>query len=93
MYNMSAYMEAPQGARETGMKKWNILVTGNDGRKFYQNFHVIEKDSEAAKQWLLENFPVPKLKATIQIQEVEEMEDAELFLPGVVYKSGKAYFA
>lgn len=75
------------------MKKWNILVTGNDGRKFYQNFHVIETDAESAKKWLLENFPVPKLKATIEIQEIEEMEDAEFYLPGVVYKSGKAYFA
>ncbi len=74
------------------MKKWNILVTGNDGRKFYQNFHVIEADSETAKQYLLENFPVAKLKPSIQIQEIEEMEDAELFLPGIVYRSGKAYF-
>ena len=74
------------------MKKWNILVTGNDGKKFYQNFHVIEMTPEAAKQYLLENFPVAKLKPTIQINEIEEMEDAELFLPGVVYKSGKAYF-
>jgi spore cortex formation protein SpoVR/YcgB (stage V sporulation) len=74
------------------MKKWNLLVTGNDGRKFYQNFHVIEMDAEAAKRYLLENFPNAKLKPTIQIQEIEEMEDAELFLPGVVYRSGKAYF-
>jgi hypothetical protein len=74
------------------MKKWNILVTGNDGKKFYQNFHVIEVSPEAAKQYLLENFPVAKLKPTIQISEIEEMEDAEFFLPGVVYKSGKAYF-
>ncbi|HXG60287.1 MAG TPA: hypothetical protein VNO22_02830 [Planctomycetota bacterium] len=75
------------------MKKWNILVTGNDGRKFYQNFHVIERDAEAAKRYLLDNFPFPKLRPTIEIQEIEELEDAELFLPGVVYKSGKAYFA
>ena len=74
------------------MKKFNILVTGNDGKKFYQNFHVIEVDPEAAKTYLLENFPNPKLKPTIQVTEIEEMEDAELFLPGVVYKSGKAYF-
>ena len=74
------------------MKKWNILVTGNDGKKFYQNFHVVEADAEAAKRYLLENFPNSKLKPSIQIQEIEEMEDAELLLPGVVYKSGKAYF-
>ena len=75
------------------MKKWNILVWANDGKKFCQNFHVIEADAEAAKRYLLENFPNPTLKATVAIQEVEEMEDASLFLPGVVYKSGKAYFA
>jgi hypothetical protein len=80
------------GDRRTGMKKYNILVTGNDGKKFYQNFHVIEVESEAAKTYLLENFPNPKLKPTIQVTEIEEMEDAELFLPGVIYKSGKAYF-
>jgi hypothetical protein len=75
------------------MKKWNILVTGNDGRKFYQNFHVIEASADAAKVYLLDNFPNTKIKPTIQIQEIEELEDAELFLPGVVYGSGKAYFA
>ncbi len=74
------------------MKKFNLLVTGNDGKKFYQNFHVIEMTSEGAKQYLLENFPVPKLKPTLQVTEIEEMEEAELFLPGIVYKSGKAYF-
>ena len=76
------------------MKKWNILVWGNDnGKKFCQNFHVIEGSAEAAKTYLLENFPNPKVRPTITVQEVEEMEDASLFLPGVVYKSGKAYFA
>ena len=75
------------------MKKWNILVWANDGKKFCQNFHVIERDPEAAKRYLLENFPFPKIWHTVQIQGVEEMEDAELFLPGIVYKSGKAYFA
>jgi hypothetical protein len=75
------------------VKKWNILVTGNDGRKFYQNFHVIEAQEDAAKKYLLENFPVPQIKPTIQVQEIEEMEAADLFLPGIVYKSGKAYFA
>jgi hypothetical protein len=78
--------------RRIGMKKFNLLVTGNDGKKFYQNFHVVEVDPEAAKTYLLENFPNAKLKPTIQITEIEEMEDAELFLPGIVYKSGKAYF-
>ena len=53
------------------MKKYNILVTGNDGKKFYQNFHVIEMTPEAAKQYLLENFPIPKLKPTIQISEIK----------------------
>jgi hypothetical protein len=80
------------GHETVRMKKYNILVTGNDGKKFYQNFHVIEASPEAAKQYLLENFPFPKLKPTIQITEMEEMEDAAMFLPGVVYKSGKAYF-
>jgi hypothetical protein len=75
------------------MKKWNILVWANDGKKFCQNFHVIESDADAAKRWLIDNFPLSKFKHTVQIQEVQEMEDAELFLPGVVYKSGKAYFA
>lgn len=73
-------------------KKWNILVTGNDGRPFYQNFHVIEANPEAAARYLLENFPYPKLKHTIKIDQMEEVEDAEFFLPGVVYKSGRAYF-
>ncbi len=68
-------------------------MTGNDGRKFYQNFHVIEKDGEAAQRCLLDNFPAPGIRATIAVQKVEELEDAELFLPGIVYKSGKAYFA
>ncbi len=73
-------------------KKWNILVTGNDGRSFYQNFHVIEETAESAARYLLDNFPYPKLKHTIKIDQMEEMEDAEFFLPGVVYKSGRAYF-
>ena len=76
------------------MKKWNILVWANDGKKFCQNFHVIEASAEAAEQYLLENFPYPKIKPTVTVQGVEEMdEDASLFLPGLVYKSGKAYFA
>jgi hypothetical protein len=74
------------------MKKWNILVWGNDGKKFCQNFHVIEVDAEAAQRCLMENFPYPKITPTISIQGIEEMEDAALFLPGIVYKSGKAYF-
>ncbi len=74
------------------MKKWNVVVRGNDGRPFYQNFHVIEATAEAAGKWLLANFPYPKLKHTIELQQMEEMEDADLFLPGVVYRSGKVYF-
>jgi hypothetical protein len=74
------------------MKKYNILITGNDGKKFYQNFHVIEATPEGAKQYLLENFPYPKLKPTVQITEIEEMEDADMFLPGVAHKSGKTHF-
>ena len=73
-------------------KKWNILVTGNDGRPFYQNFHVIESSADLAVKYLLENFPYPKLKPTIKVDQMEELEDAEFFLPGVVYKSGRAYF-
>jgi hypothetical protein len=75
------------------VKKWNILVWANDGKKYCQSFHVIEMSAEAAEQYLLENFPYPKLRPTITVQGVEEMEDASLFLPGLVYKSGKAYFA
>ena len=75
------------------MKKWNIVIWGNDGRKFVQNFHVIEAGADAAKQYLIENFPFPKIKSTLEIQEISELEDAEFFLPGIVYKSGKAYFA
>ena len=74
------------------MKKWNVVVRGNDGRPFYQNFHVIEQSAEAASQWLLANFPWPKLKPTLELQQIEEMEEAEFFLPGIIYKSGKVYF-
>jgi hypothetical protein len=74
------------------MKKWNVLVTGNDGRRFYQNFHVVEGSPEAAVKYLLDNFPYPRLKPGIKVEEIELMEDAPLFLPGIVYKSGKAYF-
>ena len=75
------------------VKKWNLLVWMNDGKKFCQSFHVIEASAEAAQQYLLDNFPYPKLRPTAAVQGVEELEDAELFLPGLVYKSGKAYFA
>ncbi len=74
------------------MKKWNVLVSANDGRAFYQNFHVIEAGPEAAFKWLMDNFPYPRIKPTVQLQQIEEMEPADLFLPGIVYKSGKAYF-
>ncbi len=69
------------------------MVWANDGKKYCQNFYVIENDAEAAKRYLIENFPVPKIRHTVEVQGIEEMEDAELFLPGIVYKSGKAYFA
>jgi len=75
------------------VKKWNILVWANDGKKFCQNFHVIEMSAEAAEHYLLDNYPYPKLRTTVTVQGVEEMEDASLYLPGLVYKSGKAYFA
>ena len=74
------------------MKKWNVLVTANDGRPFYQNFHVLELSAEAAKRYLLSNFPYPKLQPSVRVEEIEEMEEATWFLPGVVYKSGRAYF-
>jgi len=73
-------------------KKWNVLVTGNDGRPFYQNFHVIEISGQAAWSYLQQNFPYPKLQPTIALEGIEEMEDATWYLPGVVYKSGRAYF-
>lgn len=74
------------------MKKYNVLVSVNDGRAFYQNFHVIASSPEAAFKWLIDNFPHAKFKATVKLQQIEQLEDAELFLPGIVYKSGKAYF-
>ncbi len=74
------------------MKKWNLLVTASDGKRFYQNFHVIAESAEAASAWLLDNYPYAPLKPTAKVEEVEEMEDAAFFLPGIVYKSGKAYF-
>ena len=75
------------------VKKWNVLITANDGRKFYQNFHVVELNGHAAQRYLLENFPDEKLKPTVAVEGIEEMEDATLYLPGIVYKSGKAYFS
>ena len=74
------------------MKKWNLLVTADDGKKFYQNFHVIAESPEAASKWLVDNYPYARIKPTARVEEVEEMEDATHFLPGIVYKSGKAYF-
>jgi len=74
------------------MQKWNLLVKGNDGRKFYQNFHVLQETPEKAKSWLLLNFPDKTVRASIQITEIENIEEADLLLPGIVYESGKAYF-
>jgi len=75
------------------VKKWNLMITGNDGRKFYQNVHVVERSADAASKFLRENFPDSKIRATIEVEGIEEMGEAELFLPGIVYKSGRAYFA
>jgi len=74
------------------MQKWNVLLSGFDGRKFYQNVHVIERTAESAGVYLKECYPDRKVRSTIQVMEVEPLEDAELFLPGIVYVSGKAYF-
>ena len=77
------------------MKKWNLMVSAadTDGKTFYQNFHVIERTPEKARDWLIDNYSNPDLKKTIKVTQMEELEDATLYLPGVVYKSGKAYFA
>jgi hypothetical protein len=74
------------------VKKWDVLVTANDGRKFYQNIHVIESNPESASVYVQENFPERRIRQTVNIENIEMMEDAELFLPGIVYRSGKAYF-
>ena len=74
------------------VKKWDILVTANDGRKFYQNIHVIEANPDAASAYIQDNFPEPQIRHTIHIEKIEMLEDAEFFLPGIVYRSGKAYF-
>ena len=83
---------APRLVYSATVKKWNLLVSADDGKRFYQNFHIIAETAESASQWLVENYPYPKLKPTAKVEEVEEMEDATHFLPGIVYKSGKAYF-
>jgi hypothetical protein len=72
--------------------KWNVLVTANDGRKFYQNVHVIEASPEAAKAWVLENYSNKHIRPSVEVTEIEKMEDADLYLPGIVYESGRAYF-
>ncbi len=74
------------------MKKWDVLVTANDGRKFYQNIHVIEANPETASTYVQDNFPEPRIRQTVHVEKIEMLEDAEHFLPGIVYKSGKAYF-
>ena len=74
------------------MKKWDVLVTANDGQKFYQNIHVIEANPEAAGAYVKDNFPERNLRPTVNVEKIEMIEDADLFLPGIVYKSGKAYF-
>lgn len=73
------------------MKKWKVLVAGNDGKKFFLHYHVIAATPEAAKAALAEHLIATR--SACDIKECEELEPAEFFLPGVVYKSGKAYFA
>ena len=73
------------------MRKWDILIAGDDGRAFTQNFHVVESSADAAQRYLLENFPDPEVRATVKIQSVRDLEDATLFLPGIVLQSDKAY--
>ena len=74
------------------MKKWKVLVAGNDGRNFFLHYHVIAPDKEAAKNLLRDMLLRKDPQAKPAIREVEELEDAALFLPGVVFKSGRAYF-
>lgn len=74
------------------MRKWDVLITANDGQKFYQNVHVIESNPESASAYVQENFPDHKIRQTVKIEKIELIEEAELFLPGIVYKSGRAYF-
>ena len=58
------------------MKKWNVLIHANDGRPFYQNFHVIEGSSGAAAQYLLANFPSPKIRSTVKgLRRVDRLND------------------
>ena len=74
------------------MRKWKVLVAGNDGRNFFLHYHVIAPDGDTAKKLLKEKLlhKNPQLKP--DIREVEELEDAEFYLPGVVFESGRAYF-
>ena len=74
------------------MKKWKVLVAGNDGRQFFLHYEVIAEDGEAAKKLLAETLLQKDPKTKPDIREVEELEDAEFYLPGVVFKSGQAYF-
>ena len=74
------------------MKKWKVLVAGNDGRNFFLHYHVIAPDGESAKKLLRESLIRNDPQSKPAIREVEELEDAALFLPGVVFKSGRAYF-
>ena len=50
------------------MKKWDVLVTANDGRKFYQNIHVIESNPESASVYVQENFPERRIRQTVNIE-------------------------
>lgn len=74
------------------MTKWNVLVTGNDGRKFYQNIYVMEATPRRAQAWVMANYPDVKLRQTMEVTEIEMMVEMPQYLPGIVYISGKAYF-
>ena len=56
------------------MKKWNLMISASDsdGRTFYQNFHVIERTPEKARDWLIDNFPTPEHKGTVKVTQMEE---------------------
>ena len=74
------------------MIKWNILITANDGKKFYQNIHVLEVTPKRAHAWVMANYPEVRIRQTIEVTEIENMQEMRNYLPGIVYFSGKAYF-
>ena len=74
------------------MTKWNVLITANDGRKFYQNIYVLEANPKRAQSWVMANYPDVKIRQTVEVTEIEKMEEMPQHLPGIVYLSGRAYF-